>query len=67
MQIIRRKSKIKEELNDEQIEKVQFWFNSDHHFGMRILLKNGEELVITLTAAQTRELLMFIQGRIKYY
>ena len=61
MHIIERESKVREIIKDDEIEKVQFFFNSDHHFGIRIVKKDGKELLITLTAMQTTELFMFMR------
>jgi len=61
MQIIERSSKIKEIIKDDDIEEVQYSVNSDMHFCIRIVKQDGKEILITLTAAQTRHLLRFLK------
>jgi len=61
MQIIERSSKIKEIIKDDDIEEVQYSVNSDMHFCIRIVKQDGKEILITLTAVQTRQLLRFLK------
>ena len=65
MQVLKRKIKAEEVLNTEDL-KMQISFNSDYHLVLRFFNpeKPAEDIVITLTAEQTRQLLRFIRFRL---